>query len=179
MELPKELKDNQNVVLVISEKTYKFSTLRMNKRIVSNFNSVCYITATEPAASITAIFGKEGVDLKKYHFVDCISKKTSLGAPLEQIRFVPAPTALTTLSIAITEAVEAEKSDLLFLDSISSLLLYNKELTIVKFVHALMNKVRETNAKGIFLILKSDLDKPLVKEIELFADKVLEYEFLE
>ena len=131
MELLEMLKANQNLVVVATEKTHKSSILRVNKTLSKYFQSICYVAVTQSANTLIADFGKNGIDLKKYHFIDCISKKSGIKAISEQITFIPSPSALTNLGIAISKIMETKKSDLLFLDAVSPLLIYYDELSIV------------------------------------------------
>jgi len=172
MGLLKELAENQNLVLEFERGCYKPGLLAANKLVSKKFNSICYVTVSRPASSIMADLKKEGVDLKKYRFIDCVSKKSGLTKPLKQTVFITTPNSLTEIGIAINKALNSKKVDLLFFDTISSLLIYNNELESVKFLHSLTVQIKGTKTKALYLIMKNDLSKKVVREIELFVDGI-------
>ncbi len=173
MNLLKEIKANQNLVLELERGSYKLGVLTVNKTLSSKFKPIAYITLTKPAKAIMETLEKEGVNLKNYHFIDCVSKRSGLEGSVEKTVFVAGPTSLTELGIAITKLIKEKKPGLLIFDSISSLLIYNDELKAVKFLHFLMTHIKGTNAKAVYLIMRSDLGKKVVRELELFADSII------
>jgi len=172
MKLLDEMAANQNLVLELERGSYKTGLLTLNKEVLSKHKSVCYITLTKPADAVISDLEKEGININRYYFIDCVSKKAGLKTTTAKTTFVSNPTSLTELAIAVTKAIKQKKIDLLFFDSISSLLVYNSELSVVKFLHFLMIAIKGTEAKAVYLIMKSDLKRMVVKEIELFADTI-------
>jgi len=80
---------------------------------------------------------------------------------------------LTGLSIAITKAIENFPGEkMLFLDSLSTMLLYNNEEVIGKFSNFILNKMRLQNISTIMLTLYADADKKIIKTISNFVDEV-------
>lgn len=172
MNLLKELKASQNLVLAWGRGQYKQGLLSANKAIAEKYKSICYITLTKPVRSVMSDLRRQGIDLKKYRFIDCVSKKAGLKKARKTV-FVSSPKSLTALGIAVSKALKKRKPKVLFFDSISSLLVYNSELDVVRFLHFLMIAVKGTKTKAVYPMLKNDLEKKLVREIELFSDKVI------
>ncbi|MBU0763103.1 MAG: hypothetical protein KKD39_08775 [Candidatus Altiarchaeota archaeon] len=83
---------------------------------------------------------------------------------------------MTELSVSISKLMDAGTCKLIFFDSLSTLLVYESDTTIAKFVHFLMAKVRVTGCNAIFTCLKQDADSLLVKDINMFADRVIDVE---
>ncbi len=80
---------------------------------------------------------------------------------------------MTGLSIAITKAIENFPGEkMLFLDSLSTMLLYNNEEVIGKFSNFILNKMRLQNISTIMLTLYADADKKIIKTISNFVDEV-------
>jgi hypothetical protein len=172
MGLLKELKANQNLVLELERGYYKSGLAGANKIASDNFNSICYIALSKPAAAVKDDLKKGGVDVKKYDFVDCISKKSRIKKLPKNTTFISSPKALTELAIVLSKKLHDEKFDMVLLDSISSMLVYNTELSVVKFLHFLMIAVKSTKAKAIYVIMRNDLARKGIREIELFADNI-------
>ena len=59
------------------------------------------------------------------------------------------------------------------MDSISSLLIHNQDVTLVRFLHDLVRKVRDTNKKLVLAILAKDNTGSLAS-VPLFVDAVVE-----
>ena len=88
------------------------------------------------------------------------------------------PSALTELSLSISNILEREKFDYMIFDSLSTLLVYESETVITKFVHFLIAKVRVIGCNAIFTCLKQDVNSILIRDINMFADRVLDIEKL-
>jgi len=186
MNLADELSNNQNLVVVLGKGGYNKAILELNKQISKLSKTTCYITASKPAATLVEQFQKDGIDLSNYFFVDMVSQKANIN-PLqaEQYVSISSPSALTELGIALSKVIESsplpkasggKKIGVFFLDSISSMLLYNEEVVLLKFLHFLINKVRASKTKAVYVVFEADLKRELIKEIEVFADKIMEYD---
>ena len=66
-------------------------------------------------------------------------------------------------------AIPGEKK-FLFFDSLSTLLIYNKPITVAKFIHFLSGKMRMWRVKGIIISLEKESDKELLSELSQFCD---------
>jgi len=172
MDFLEEVKSNQNIVLEVHAGFHRDNVLKANKLVSDKFGHILYVTTTKPFTSMKAELEKEGIDLQKYRFVDCVSKKAALAGAGGNAIFVDSPKSLTELAIAISGVVKLKEVDLLFFDSVSPLLVYNDELKVVKFLHYLMVLIKENKTKGIFVIMANDLARKVVREIELFADVI-------
>ncbi len=172
MGFSKELVENQNVVLEFERGEYNCGVLTANSIVSGKFKSICYITMSKSATAVEEFLKKSGVDSKKYRFIDCVSKKTGFKKNTKKTVFISSPSSLTEIGIAVSKSFKEKKIDLLFFDSISSLLVYNNELDSVKFLHSLMVLVKGTKAKAVYLIMKSDLSKKVVRDIEIFSDSI-------
>jgi hypothetical protein len=177
MVLLTELKANKNIVLMLKGGIYKSSIMEINKQLSDTMKKIVYIAISNPSDALIAAFKKEGIDTDKYYFIDCISKKGGGINLRDNCKYMAGPTAMTKISICVSKLLEKKKTELIFLDSISSMLIYNDELSVIKFLHNIMNKVRLSDAKAVYIILESDLEKKLMKDVELFADKIVEFEY--
>jgi len=177
MNLVKEIEENQNIVLVLNESEYKGSIIKLNQKLSKVVGSICYVSITTHVKSLAETFVNKGISIENYKFVGC-SKKHGEEPVTPDSRFIAAPTALTELAIEVSKAIKDE-TELLFLDSISSLTVHNDEFKTVKFLHHLITLTKGTNTRGLYIILKSDFEKGLMKELALFADKIIEYASLE
>lgn len=135
---------------------------------------IIYVTANKPYTTMCNIFQKEGISLDKIFFIDLVTNL--VGMELKRAGncvFCP-PQALTNLSISIQGAVEnlpKESNKMLFLDTLSTLMLYNQSVIVTRFAHSLIAKLREWGVKGTILTLEQETDKKVMSQITSFADK--------
>ena len=165
---------NGNKILLISFKSIEYREGQKNLLGYSSgaFNKTCYVTVNDPYESVK---GKlvEG-EVSRFFFIDCVTPDVKTSKPEGGVVFVSSPHALTEISIAITNAMEKEKIDHLIFDSLSTLLIYEKPLTILKFVHSMVLKFREANLNASFVIMKEDVSVEMKKDLTMFVDKIVE-----
>ncbi len=165
----------QIILYVLNPEEYFKHVIAIFKKETDKHN-VVYVTTNKPYTNVQRSFEQAGVNLSNVFFIDCISKEV-LGEELhdepDNCLFVESPKSLTALSIAIHESVkhlQGEKT--LFLDSLSTLLIYNDANTIGRFSNFLVNKMRSYGVQTIILSLESDVGKDVIKQIESFVDEV-------
>lgn len=97
----------------------------------------------------------------------CISPK----GKEKNVIFAESPSALTTISISITQLSEKIKSDrILMIDSLSTFLVYNDVDTLARFVSTIIVK---NDSKSIIFTPK-EKDKTLIEKVGPFFDKIIE-----
>jgi len=174
--IDRETSENQILVLIIPEKNYMEKVVSVVKDLNKLSGPICYVSLNRPYKSLKTIFEKNGIDSKNMHFIDGITRTAMTPEPIEQCEYISSPGALTELSVAISQLMDSGKVVNLVFDSLSTLLVYEPDTTIAKFVHFLMAKVRVAGCNAIFTCLKQDADSILVKDINMFADKVINLE---
>jgi len=134
-----------------------------------------YISINKPYANIVPILEKNGVDTSKLFFIDCITKSAGgMAERKENCLFISSPTNLTDLGIALDDAIESlGKEKFIFLDSVSTLLIYHDQNTVLHFSHFLTSRARVKEFYGIFITVESEADARLVKTLSQFCDKVV------
>lgn len=138
-------------------------------------DGLIYVTTNKTYDSVIKICQKNKIDPKTIFFIDCISKQVGIdkNKEPENCLFLESPQSLTSIGIAISQSVNYfKKSTVLFLDSLSTLLIYNDAATIYKFSNFLFNKMRSEKIDTIILALESDIEKDIIKQIQSLADEV-------
>lgn len=167
-------KDNQIVVLIIPDNDYLNNMIKLTKDISQTSNRICYVTLNRPYRSLMELFSNSNIDVKKFYFIDAITKTAEIADSNQNCDFVSSPNALTELSLSISNVLEKEKFDYMIFDSLSTLLVYESETVITKFVHFLIAKVRVIGCSALFTCLQQDINSVLIRDINMFADKVLD-----
>jgi archaellum biogenesis ATPase FlaH len=168
--------ENQIVVLVLPDKDYIERVISVVSDLEKTPKKMCYVSLNRPYRSLQSTFKQAGIDSDGIFFIDAITATATAPEKSPNCVFVSSPGALTELSVTISNVMESGPYNLIFFDSLSTLLVYESDNTIAKFVHFLMAKVRVTGKNAIFTCLKQDADSMLVKDINMFADKVLDVE---
>jgi hypothetical protein len=176
MNLKKELKKGEIIVLVIPNAKYTAELPKIAKYLSGNFKATAYVSLNKPFETLEKNLKKAKVDLDKFLFIDGITKNANPQAEeKENCMFVKSAAALTNISLLINKTLKTGKFDSLLFDSLSTLLIYNESKIVGKFVHNMVNKIKNTKTTAVFTALKGDTNSALLKEVELYVDKVIEY----
>jgi len=167
-----QLSTKQNIVMIIKGKDYSKVLIDLNKEISKEFERICLVATSKPYKILIKQLQDEGIDHTKYYFIDCCSKKDEVNES-EQCTYISSPQNLMQLSIAMAKTIKNKHIDLVILDSISGLLLYNNEVAVTKFLNNIMASLRSNHTKGVYTLLQEDL-KGFLKTIFLSADAVIE-----
>ena len=176
MDLQKDLSDSQIVLMVIPCATYNDATVEVMKQLLGK--NVCYVTLNKTYHALKEQFEEKGIDLANVFFIDVISKTTkSLPDMIDNCYFISSPSALTDISIAITTVleqlneVENEQSYLIF-DSLTTMMIYQKEESMIKFIQSLIMQIKTTKIKSLFYTLDSEEQKDIIKQVQMLVDRV-------
>ena len=173
MNIQNELKNNSILILIIPTTTYSKVIMDTAKQISKN--SVCYITLNKTYKSLIGSFKKHNIDTKNMYFIDGITNVViEKSKDSSKCIFLGAPNKLNELNINISKVLESGKIKYMLFDSLSTLLIYEKPMTVVKFAHALTSKLRSWDIAAVFSILKEDITPDLSKSLYMFADKVVD-----
>jgi len=168
--------ENQIIVLVFPEENYTERLIGIIKELSQVSIKICYVSLNRPYTSLVENLKKIGVSTANMHFIDGITRTAKIPVECPECDFVSSPGALTELSVAISKVMETGEYKVILFDSLSTLLVYESDTTIAKFVHFMMAKVRVIGCSAIFTCLNQDAESILIKDINMFADKVIHVE---
>jgi hypothetical protein len=137
---------------------------------------VIYVTANKPYASLKAELGRGGVETEKMFFIDMISRKAGGESAREKdCLYIASPDSLTELTIALGSAASSirKPGKVIFLDSVSTLLMYNSVGAVGKFVHFFTAKMGMWNAQGVLVSLEDGTDPMLISQLSQFCNRTV------
>ena len=177
----KELKGFKEYVVLaaVHAKNYQKTNLALIKHLTEDqHNPGVYVTLNKPFSTIKKTFENNGIDTRMIIFIDAVTK--TAGGDLEKkdnCLFIGNPENLSDISIAMDQAVRAVpgKEKFLFFDSLSTLLVYNKPITVARFIHFLAGKMRVWKVKGIIITLEKKSDKNLIEELIPICDVKIDF----
>ncbi len=140
--------------------------------------SVIYVTTNKPYSHLNEMLSEDGVDTDGIFFIDCISRQVlDVRGEFHNCLYVDSPDDVTALAMAVDNATRHLDGDkLLFLDSLSTLLLYNDEKVIGQFSNFIINRMVVSGVSSIIMALSSDMEKDVIKKVMSFVDEVKEYD---
>jgi len=150
------------------------------KVLVKNKNmSGSYITFNRPYSTLKKFIEDEGLDVSKLFFIDLITE--SAGGKVDRSNadrcfYVSSPKNLTELSILIEQAMlrlPRTENRFVFIDSISTMLIYNDSDTVLRFIHSLTGKMRLLGITGIIFLLEKESDEKFLAQVAQFCDRVI------
>lgn len=172
--LKKAIKGNDIILLLVPNGVYSDRIKKITKAISEENERICYVTINKPYNTILKTLEKARVETKKIFFIDAVTKKVKEEKSSEQVIYVSSPKALTEMNIAIKKVMESGNTDVTLFDAISTLLVYDSPASVVRFVHSLISSFRTIGSKGVMVSLKEDSKGELIKDLNMFVDKVLE-----
>jgi len=157
-------------VFVTPDKDYASQMKAIVSSASSSYKRICYVSLNKPYPVVSDSLKKQGMSLEKFFFIDCTGKSREGSG---QVVYVSSPKALTEMSITIGKVLEMGKIEALIFDSLSTLLVYADASTVVKFTNSLISMLRSKGVAGFLTCLKGGIGSDIVKDISMFADKVV------
>jgi KaiC/GvpD/RAD55 family RecA-like ATPase len=136
-----------------------------------------YITLSKDYKELTKIFREQGIDMGKLAFVDGVSQMYGIGAvDAPNVKYISGPISLDGIVAAITDIIPAMKSDkkFVFLDSITTVLLYNSLERTLQFSEFLTTSLKRLQVAGVVAsVSKGFANDKLIKELTKMSNEVI------
>jgi KaiC/GvpD/RAD55 family RecA-like ATPase len=165
----------KNLILVVPNQRYGESLIEFIKKVEKKYNKICYITLNETFKQLEKNFQENNIELDKFFFIDAISRvlKTQK-QEFNKCIMVSSPNSLIELSLAVSKVIETQKPEVFILDSVSTLLIYEENNTITRFIHSIMAKIESSNSDFLMTVLYSDEKNKAVEELGMFANEIIQ-----
>jgi hypothetical protein len=175
-DLGKELRENNILLVIVSKNAYSSKSTEILRALQSISNKISYVSFNHPYNSLIESVRKNGIDPSRLFIIDTVTASVQQPKPQTNCIFISAPNALTEISVAFSKSINQEKCDSALFDSLSALLVYESANSIIMFAHNIITKLKISNSRAVFLVLKEDIDGELMKDLYMFVDKVVELE---
>lgn len=163
-----------------SPEGYADTILALLRNIVTPETVGLYVSVNKPYFALTEEMKSRKIPTQNMFFLDCASGL--MGKQPQQIDktyILSGPTNLTELSITLSSLLSSDKvkgreqATTLFLDSVSTFLIYNDANVVARFLHTMAGRVRAHNIRGVFFSLRDDIEKGAIASTVQFHDRVL------
>jgi archaellum biogenesis ATPase FlaH len=171
------IEEGKIILFTIPAKKYLVENLKILEKYINKMNYNCiYVTVNRPYTSLMKILEEKKIDTSKIFIIDGI---TPVGFGMKKIGnalFLGSPRSLTNISIAAHLAMKKldGSKTFLFLDSLSTLCLYNDNKNVSRFMHFLVNKMHDLNVSAALLSVEREIDEDMLSELSQFCDKLIE-----
>ncbi|MFH1249212.1 MAG: hypothetical protein V1660_03600 [archaeon] len=177
MNLLQDITKHNFALVLLDEEGYLKKLRDMIKFVKKTKCKICFVCLSRPYKDVANNFKEEGIDIKRFFFIDTLSSYYGEHAKEKNCLFLPSPVNLASVNYALKEVLAKEKCKIIFFDTVSSLLIYQENSEIIKFTHNLVSEQQDT--KKVFIVLKrnsipeADI-KILRADLEMFADKTID-----
>jgi KaiC/GvpD/RAD55 family RecA-like ATPase len=136
-----------------------------------------YITLSKDYNELSKLFTEKGVDMSKLMVVDGISQMYGIEEVEEKnVCYVSGPIATDAISESITQMVKTMSNEkkFVFLDSITTVLLYNSLERTLQFSKFLTQVLKDLQISEIVVSVSQGFaNKELIKELTKISNKVI------
>jgi len=136
-----------------------------------------YITLSKDYLELAKIFGDADVNLDKISFIDGISQMYGVKeVKASNVIYVPGPLSIDAITAGIQKIAPTikEAKKFVFLDSITTVLLYNSLERTIKFSEFLHNTLKQLQLVGIVVSVSQGFaNETLVKELTKISNEVI------
>lgn len=136
-----------------------------------------YITLSKDYVELSQLFREKGVDMGRLAFIDGVSQMYGIGAvDSPNVKYISGPISLDGIVAAITDIVPAMKAEkkFVFLDSITTVLLYNSLERTLKFSEFLTTSLKRLNVAGVMVsVSKGFANDNLIKELSKMSNEII------
>ena len=172
------IKKGSVILLQLNPKEYFDLTLEALKCIITEKGaSVAYVTASRPHNYILSAVESKNICKENLLFIDCITYMANiLPEKGGNCIFIENPSSLEEIGMHIDASLEkfGARDRVLFVDSLSTFLMYNNMRTLREFSHFLINKLRINGVGGLFIVIKGASRESITEELAMMFDKVIE-----
>ncbi|MFA5406815.1 MAG: ATPase domain-containing protein [Candidatus Nanoarchaeia archaeon] len=168
-----KLKPNDVMLLLCDPKNLINKKIMLINKLINSHHGLI-ITISEPYTVLKKRLIESKVNVKKLFFVDLITSTASSNPERSNdCIFINAPTALTSLGIALNQAINSKDFNFIMVDNLSTFLMYNDSNVLMRFIHNLINKTRINNINCIIISDGGESNKKLINNIKSMSDKVV------
>lgn len=136
-----------------------------------------YITLSKDYVELSKIFRERDIDMGRIAFIDGVSQMYGIGAvDSPNVKYISGPISLDGIVAAITDIVPVMKSEkkFVFLDSITTVLLYNSLERTLKFSEFLTISLKRLQVAGVVTsVSRGFANDQLIKELAKMSNEVI------
>lgn len=172
IDIKAELRPGDVILLLVNRDKYKEQSGQILKSLAKGAKSICYISLISNYKQ--QIKNLDGLGLNKNNFfiIDGISTGFKKEQPPNSVSAMGLSDILS-LSFTTLKEIETRKFDAVVIDDFSALFLYNNWKDVLKFLQALLIKIRNKETGTLIFYTKDSKYSEYANDVYLFVDKVM------
>ena len=160
--------ENPVVLLSVNPLGYQEGVRSALKYFRERFGTGLYIALNKPYAVLEAAFEKDGLTRGNLVYLDSITNTAECRT--ESCHFLGRMRELTDLGIAFAKMIAENEVKFVFVDSVSTLLIYNDAKSVARFFHSVTEKLRNMNLPAALVLVEMDEGKDVAAQLAQFCD---------
>lgn len=172
----RKLREGKIILVVSKAETVLKNNLKILKGLVKECKGGLFIIISQPYQSFKRILERNQINFENVFFIDMISAtKTSRPERSKDCIYINAPTHLTDLGVAISQSLElmGKGKKFLFIDNLSTFLIYNEPVMMSEFTHFLVNQMKIHDVIGVLISIHEELGTEFINKIQNFCDEIV------
>lgn len=147
---------------------------------VENVEGTVYVSTDDPAEEILRKYG-DRTETDMFRVVDCATEEGS-EKRYENVKFANSPSDMTGIGVKVSSLLKEFRDERgiernrVFVESISTLLMYSNLETVFRFLHVFTGRVRSIDGFGVFVINSEMHDEKEYSTMRQLFDGVVEVE---
>jgi len=164
--------ENPVVLLSVNPVIYQTRVVDAIKYFSERFGKGLYITLNKPSAVLQGVFERSGLPQESLVYIDSITNTPE--HVTETCHFLGRMRELTDLSMALAKMMSEREVNFVFVDSVSTLLIYNDSNSVARFCHAVTEKLRSLNLPAALVLVEMEEGKGIAAQLAQFCDAYVE-----
>ncbi len=152
---------------------YAGGVMQLAKVLSNMYDKVVYISINRPMKSVLEDFSENHINRSKFRFVCVGSGEMPLSKGGECVDYVETRD-MTSLGIKVGEVINKARPKALILDSFNTMSAYMDENVVTRFAQDLIIKLEAIGCKGVFPIIATERETPLMNNLEMLMDEVVD-----
>jgi hypothetical protein len=161
--------ENPVLLLSVNPLVYQDGVMGAIRYFSERFGAGLYITLNKPCAVLQGAFEKGGLAPGSLVYLDSITNTPERRT--KSCHYLGRMRELTDLCIAMARMISEEKEvKFVFVDSVSTLLIYNDPKSVVRFCHSVTEKLRSLSLPAALVLVEMEEGRDVVAQLSQFCD---------
>ncbi len=165
-----------DIVLILTQAEHYIRTLTSTLAVLlERFETGVVITANRPVGVLRQLLADAGIPHERLKFVDCITALTGIAPPNEpDAIYIDSPTLMEKTGLRAEQLLRRLPANqrFLFVDSLSTLAVYNGNEAVAEMAHNLTNRMRLLETGTGLLLVQGNNSLKLQQDVKAHCDHV-------
>jgi len=157
------------VLLRVNPVVYQEGVMGAMKYFSERFGMGLYVTLNKPCAVLQGAFEKDGLTPGSLVYLDSITNTPERRT--ESCHYLGRMRELTDICIALANMMSEEKEvKFVFVDSVSTLMIYNDSKSVARFCHSVIEKLRSVSLPAALVLVEMEEGNDVLAQLAQFCD---------